>query len=126
MLAATRLVTAALTHRSALPLMQYTTHATETRRHPTKQGGPFHLRHNQENSKNSQFSRGVANKISHGHPEVPPAPTTRAPDHNHRCTPARCCKLVGGDVSERPKEPASKAGEVRASGGSNPSATALA
>jgi hypothetical protein len=34
------------------------------------------------------------------------------------------CKLVGGSVSERPKERASKAREVQASVGSNPTATA--
>jgi hypothetical protein len=35
-------------------------------------------------------------------------------------------KLAGGSVSERPKEHASKACEVQASVGSNPTATALA
>jgi hypothetical protein len=39
--------------------------------------------------------------------------------------PAVAGNLTGGGVSERPKERASKAREVKASEGSNPSATAI-
>jgi hypothetical protein len=41
-----------------------------------------------------------------------------------RATPPDLGNLPGGGVSERPKERASKAREVKASAGSNPAATA--
>jgi hypothetical protein len=46
-----------------------------------------------------------------------------SPGRGENAVPAPC-KLVGGSVSERPKERASKAREVQASVGSNPTATA--